>query len=260
MNVIADKYKTGMRNKLSMYSSLLDFRYKNLCVKTNQEALLPIEIKTKNRDLPLEEVAQIGIMDDEHFLVAPTTPNMLQPICQAFLTTHPQLKQEIILLDQQEDLDPETKAVIEMNKEIMKEQTGEELPPLQALLLTTPEVNDNLKDRLDDAVSVLKKQCEVKYQKELLDNKKRMAISMTGAAPKDLDNANKELDQMYDQCWQIVEELTAAELADIADANRLYHLREEERNRVEVNDPYGNMSEHDKKAAFTYNPNAEFEE
>lgn len=260
MNLIADRYQTSLRDKLGMYASLLDFRYKNLCIKTYPEALLPVEVKTKMGETKLEEVAMTGIMDDEHFLVVPKEQRDMMQVCHAFLMAHPQLKQEIVELDKSEDLDEETKSEIETHREIMKAQTGEDLPPINGLVLTTPEINDDMMDQMDKAVDALEKQCEVKFQAELADHKARMLISMTGAEPKELDKANSDLDDMYDKCWEIVEDMTLTMHNDIAHANELYHEREEEKNRQNSNDPRNNMSDHDQKVAFSYNPNAAFEE
>lgn len=260
MNPISDKYQASLRDKLGMYASLLDYRYKNLCIKTHPEALLPIEVNTKMGETKLEEVAIAGIMDDEHFLVVPKEQRDMMQVCHAFLMAHPQLKQEIIELDKSEDLDPETKSDIETHREIMKAQTGEDLPPINGLLLTTPEINDNMKDQMDKAVDALEKQCEVKFQAELIDHKTRMAISMAGAEPEELDKANSDLDDMYDKCWEIVEDLGIEMHNEIANANELYHEREKEKIIQNSNDPRSRMSEHDQKAAFTFNPNAAIEE
>lgn len=261
MNVIADRYQTSLRDKLTMYASLLDFRYKNLCVKTNSEALLPIEVKTKAGDMPLEKVAQVGIMDDEHFLVIPNNQGMMMQVCHAFLMAHPQLKQEVKELDfASEDLDPETKSEIEFNKAMIKDQTGEEMPPVNGLFLTTPEVNDDMKDQLDNAVDGLKKQCEVKFKKEHVDHKSRMALSMGGANPTDIRKANDMLDDMYNNCWKMVEDLTNDTHQDIDEANMRYHRRQEEMLRAQSKDPRDLMSQHDQEAAFSFNPGSAIEE
>lgn len=258
MNPSTGKYKTSLIEKLGMYTSLLDFRYKNLCIKTHPEALLPIEVEAGAIPERLEDIAQVGIIDDEKFLVIPNNQSMMSKVCQAFIKSHPQLKQEVVQMDISDDLDPETKAEVETQRESYKQQTGEDLPPIYALILTTPEVDDNMKDTMDKSVDALEKQCEVKYQKELIEFKSRMAISLASQGAEDLDKANSELDDIYNNCWKQVEEITESMHSEIADANIRYHKRKDV--ETELPNPHSNMSNHDQEAAFTYKFGAPIEE
>lgn len=257
MNPTTDKYKTILQSKLMTYASLLDFRYKCLCVKTSPEALLPIEVSTPQGDLPLEKVAKIGIMDDEHFLIVPILQDLLIPIAQSFMTHYPQLKQEFIDLDMSENVDPEIREQYEDAKRILKEQTGEDMPTVRMLQLTTPEINDDVKKQLDTSVDTLEQMCKVKFQAELTKSKSDTMRALA-KDPRSVDDANRELDKTYNNCWQQVNRYTMEEKQAIDEANYRYHQREQERQKQI--DPTASMSEEDKKAAFSYNPNAPIEE
>lgn len=257
MNPITDKYKTMLDGKLLTYASLLDFRYKCLCVKTSPEALLPIEVSTSEGDMPLEKIAKIGIMDDEHYLIAPLSQDMLTPICKAFLSRYPQLKQELKDLNLSENIDPETRDEYEATKMILKQQTGEDLPPIRVLELTTPEVDDDMKKQLDQSVDALKQMCKAKFQTELANCKAETSRALA-RDPQELQKANNELDIIYNKDWNIVEHYSQKEKEDIADANNRYNQRKLE--KLKEKDPLAGMSENDRKAAYTYNPNNPIEE
>lgn len=256
MNPITDKHTTKLRGLLLTYASLLDFRYKCLCVNATPEALLPIEIKTTQGDIALEKVCQIGIMDDEHYLVAPISQDMLIPIAQAFMKRYPQLRQEFVDMELTDNIDPEEREQYEEAKRMVKEQTGEDLPPLRMLQLTTPEINDDMKKQLDISVDTLEKMCKAKFKEELTKCKANAAKDLANF-PEKIDIANKELDNTYNECWELVQGYTMQEKEIIAEANKRYHQREEK--KQEEKDHNAGMSEQDKKAVFTYNPNSVIE-
>lgn len=258
MNQIIDSCASQLQSKLSTIASLLAYRYKCLCVKTSPEALLPIEVKTSKGDLPLEQVSKIGIMDEEHFLIAPLVQDILPNICEAFLMHYPQLKQELLDLDVSSNIDPEIREEYESAKEMLKQQTGEDMPPVRMLQLTTPDINDDIKDQLDKSVDVLYNQTKVRFRKELEEQKVKLLKSLSQKYPKDVEEGNRKLDQTHVQIWRIVEDYTQEIHSDIADENFKYNERQKAKEAA--SDPQAAMSEEDKKAAFTYNPNASNEE
>lgn len=227
MNVKVDQIKTSMRGKLMPYSSMLDYRYKNLCVKTSTEALLPIEVKVDNRELPLEQCAKSGIVDDEHFMIAPTDQALVTPVCQAFLETHPQLKQDLYNPVDNPYISQATREKLRNDIRLFKEMTSEDLVLPQVLILTTPEVNDDEKDALNNTVDVLKKQCEVLYKKEYTRFKTELQAALVKSNPDEINSANKELDDEYNKLWQDVEKYTMEERQAIEEANQRYHERQE---------------------------------
>lgn len=241
MNVYVDKVKTAMRARLIPYGVMLDYQYKNLCVKTSTEALLPVEVEVGNVAQPLEKVAQVGIVDDEHFQIAPQDASYITAICAGFFKTHPQLKQEVIDPLNSPFASEETKAKVRELNDMMGEQIGEQPSMPQLIILTTPEVNDNMKKLLLESVDVMLKQCEVLYQKELTEAKAKVAYALSEQDPLDLKQANKELDEEYDKHWSGVEDCTKQMRQDIEDANKRYH----ERHHQEEFKEHGGMSAED---------------
>lgn len=229
MNVKVDQIKMSMRGKLMPYSAMLDYRYKNLCVKTSTEALLPVEVKFGEKELPLEDVAKAGIIDDEHFMIAPTNIGYVTAVCQAFIETHPQLKQELFDPVENPYISQASREKIRNQKQIFREQMNEELILPQVLILTTPEVDDDSKDALNNTVDVLKKQCEVLYKKEYTRFKTELQAALVKSSPDEINSANKELDDEYNKLWQDVEKYTMEECQAIEEANQRYHERKMQR-------------------------------
>lgn len=233
MNPYADQAKMALRAKLMPYGALLDYRYKNLCVKTSTEALLPVEVEVDETSMTLEQCAKSSIVDDEHFLIAPLTLSLVLPVCNAFLETHPMLLQK--LYDPQECpyIPAAQRNELKRQKELFFEQMGEELVLPEVLVLTTPEVDDDTKDHLNNMVDVLYKQCEVLYKKEYT----RISADMNAQlARKDISairDANKALDSEYESLWRDIEKYTQEERQAIEEANQRYRERKQERERQE---------------------------
>lgn len=247
MNVKVDQIKLAMQGKLLQYYSLLDFRYKSLCVKTNQEALLPIEVTVGKIEYPLEKVAQVAIIDDEHYLVAPPEQSLILPICEAFAKILPQLSQEVIDPMDNPYSSEEARNQVKGMLKIYKDQTGEDLKLPDNIILTTPEVNDDMKDVLDNSVKSLKSQCEVLYKKELKAMKVDLAKALAKEDPEELKKGNDELDKEYEKLWNEVEKITTEEIRIIEEANQRYHQREEARLRAQHN----GLSEADDKVVHS---------
>lgn len=236
MNPYVDKMKMQMRTKLMQYATLLDFRYKNLCVETSSEALLPIEVTVGKNDYTIEQVAKSAIIDDEHYLIAPVSPSFLHPISKAFLKTHPQLKQEFYDPMDNPYSSDESKASLKMQKEMFREQMGEELTLPQILILTTPEVNDDTKDQLNKTVDALKEQCRALYEKELMKHKADLNVKMAQAKTDEIVKANQELDDEYKKLWRDAEMCTEEERQIIVKANQRYHDRQKQNEHDETMD------------------------
>lgn len=238
MNIYLDQVKTAMRAKLIPYGVMLDYQYKNLCVKTSTEALLPIEVKKNNTEVTLEAVAKVGIVDDEHFQIAPFDASFTTAICEGIFKTHPQLKQEVIDPLDSPYASEETKAKVRELNKMMSEQIGEQPSTLQLIILTTPEVNDKMKKLLLESVDMMLKQCEVLFQKELTEAKANIAYAMSEQDPQDLKKANDELNEEYGKHWGSVQESTEQIRQDIEEANKRYH----ERHHQEEFKEHGGMS------------------
>lgn len=228
--LILDQVKMAMNAKLMPYGALLDYRYKNLCVKTSTEALLAIEVRINNSELPLEDCAKAGIVDDEHFMIAPASQELVNPVCQAFLQCHPQLKQELYTPTSNPYISEATRNKIKRDMEIFKEQTGEDLVLPQILILTTPEIDDNQKDVMNKSVDALEKQCEVLYKKEYAKFKAELSAKLADKDVRTAEECEKAFDNEYQKLWMDVEKYTEEERMAIDEANQRYHNRKEGNN------------------------------
>lgn len=225
MNIHLDKAKAAMRAKMTSYSAMLDYRYKNLCVKTTTEALLPIQVERGNAEVPLEAVAKAVIVDDEHYMILPNSVGLESAICYAFMKTHPQLRQEVYDAMHNPYADESIRASVTREKEMFRERTGEDLLLPNVLILTTPEVNDDARNVLDKSVDALRTSCEVLCRREYSQYKSEMNIAMASDKPEDIKSANEDYDAEYDKLWQDVEKITDEEHQVIEEANKRYHQR-----------------------------------
>lgn len=230
MNPYADQAKMALRAKLMPIGALLDYRYKNLCVKTSPEALLPVEVNVAEKTLNLEQCAKSGIIDDEHYQIAPLNLSLVTPVCSAFMMAHPMLLQKLYDPLECPYIPEAQRNELKRQKEMFREQMGEELVLPEILILTTPEVDDDTKDSLNGMVDALYKQCEVLYKKEHVRVAAEMNAALARKDASEVREANKALDSEYDSLWRDVEKATDEERQAIEEANQRYHERKQQSN------------------------------
>ena len=83
------------QKRMSGYIALLNYRFKNLCVKADIAVLLPVSIYADGEELNIEDVANVNMPDDYQLGVYPKEENDLQSIIQGIYEAHPEFKMEM---------------------------------------------------------------------------------------------------------------------------------------------------------------------
>ena len=178
-----------MKNKMSGYAVLLQYRYMNLCVKAEAASLLSISVvDDEGDDNDLESVAVATLANDYQFEIYPHEPKMVFAICKGIKEAHPEFK-----------MDTRT------------EEGDEESEENQVVIVCTmPEVNKDRHDTLIDGVGMLYDQCKAKLDANHAVYKTRVTAKLVGSSEGDIQEAEDELEKVYkmhdDICLQYKEE------------------------------------------------------
>ena len=188
------------------YIALLNYRFKNLCVKADIAVLLPVSVYADGEELNIEDVANVNMPDDYQLGVYPKEENDLQSIIQGIYEAHPEVKMEMKSTDDSEES--------------------------KFLLYTMPEVDKNRRDFLINGVKGLYEECQVRMDAVYAGFQTRLAELMTNASAQDVEDANKALEEAYDKCNNIVDELYSKKQQEIEEGYQRY-LEEKERQQEE---------------------------
>ena len=178
-----------MKNKMSGYVVLLQYRYMNLCVKAEAAALLSVSvIDDEGEENNLENVAMASLANDYQFEIYPHHPKTVFAICKGIKEVHPEFK-----------MDTRT-----------EESDGETEEKQVVIVCTMPEVNKDRHDTLIDGVGMLYDQCNALLKTNHAVYKTRLTAKLVGYPEKDVQEAEDELEKVYkmhdDTCLQYKEE------------------------------------------------------
>ena len=190
-----------MKNKMSGYAVLLQYRYLNLCVKAEPVALLSISVvDNEGEEYDLESVALASKTNDYQFELYPHDQKMVFAICKGIKEAHPEFK-----------MDTRT-----------EESDGESEENQVVIVCTMPEVNKDRHDVLIDGVDILYDQCKAKLDANHATYKTRLTAKLVGASESDVQEAEDELEKVYkmhdDTCLQYKE----AKVKEIEEAYQRY--------------------------------------
>ena len=190
-----------MKNKMSGYAVLLQYRYMNLCVKAEAASLLSISVvDDEGDDNDLESVAVATLANDYQFEIYPHEPKMVFAICKGIKEAHPEFKMDT----RTEGGDGETE-----EKQVV-------------IVCTMPEVNKDRHDALIDGVGMLYDQCKAKLDTNHTVYKTRLTPKLVGLSEEDAQKAEDELEKVYkmhdDTCLQYKE----AKIKEIEEAYQRY--------------------------------------
>ena len=172
---------------LSNQSAQFAYRMKNLCVKAEEVALLPVEILIEGEFQKLESCATIGKKDDYSFMVFPNYEEDLETMGKGIFRVHPEFKQKIESM-QVDSVDEAGK-----NKSM----------DVHYILLTMPEVDDDRYDVLKDGVKVCYEECKARM--EVLNRKAdaKFAELTIGDTDEDVKKLKAAREKLNEQCMVI---------------------------------------------------------
>lgn len=203
MNTYLIKQINTTQQKMGAYISLLDFRYRNLCVKAEPASLLPVTVETGGGELNLEEVASVAIPDDYQIAVIPNIQNYLSTIMRAIFDAHPEFKLEVKDLNEDEE-----------------KKDDEE--PEKYLLYTMPEVDKDRRDFLNNGVKGLHKECKIRIDAEYAAGQTRFLEAQPYSSEKDMKQAADDLKDILDECKDKADEMLQLKLEEIEEAYQRY--------------------------------------
>lgn len=215
INTLLEEAKTKMSGYLALYS----YNLMNLCIKAEPASLLSFEVDNGGELTPLENVAQSFRPDEYHFIIIPIEDKLLKNIGMAIAKSHPEFKQEVKQLDEDDSDENVTKY----------------------LYVTMPEVNDDRYKALTDAVDVLSQDCknrlELTHQKYSVELSSRLITS-----PKEeQDEAKDSLNDLYDNICVVCDDYRDKKLKEIEEAHQQFvsHKTQEEEKKKNEEKAHG---------------------
>ena len=190
-----------MKNKMSGYAVMLQYRYMNLCVKAEPVALLSFTVTDdEGEESNFEDVASASLANDYQFEIYPHDPKMVFAICKGIKTAHPEFK-----------IDTRT------------EESDEESEENQVVIVCTmPEVNKDRHDLLIEGVDTLYDQCKAKLDANHAAYKTRLTAKLVGSSEDDIQEAEDELEKVYKTHDDICLEYKEEKVKEIEEAYQRY--------------------------------------
>ena len=235
MNTLLIKHINDTQQKMGAYLSLLDLRYRNLCVKADPLALLSVTVNTGHEQLNLEEVANVSRPNEFQLAIYPNISNYMQDIIRGVFEAHPEFRLDI------KDLNEDRKnreAEKKNQRESQKNRPEEDEPDMsnlgldrifdedsqetKYLLYTMPKVNDNRHDFLDNGVKALHQQCVVRLDAEYAAGLRKFSEVEMYSSEKDMAEARQDLNDILDDVKDKANEILLEKQQEIEEAYRHY--------------------------------------
>ena len=226
MNTLLIKHINDTQQKMGAYLSLLDLRYRNLCVKAEPLALLPVTINTVHEELNLEDVANVSKPDEYHLAIYPNTSNYMQDIIRGVFEAHPEFKLDIRDLNEDrkksQDVAPEEDDAPDMSNLGLDNIFDEDSQETKYLLYKMPEVNKDRHDFLDNGVKALHQQCMVRLDAEYAAGQKKFNEVEMYSSEKDMAEARQDLKDILDDVKDKANQILMEKQQEIEEAYRHY--------------------------------------
>lgn len=192
-----------LADKLTNLVAMMDYKFKNICVKAEEVSLLPITARIEGEDKKLEECATIAKEDDYHFMIFPKYDEDMQDVAVGIARAHPEFLQERKSM-------PVT----------VHDRDGKERDiDANYILLTMPVVDDDRYDVLKQAVDVEYNLCKEQMEGANFVAQGKFATLSTSETKEDLDILKEELDKLNDEWNGKRDDIYNAKLQEIEDAH-----------------------------------------
>lgn len=240
------------QEKMQAYVTMTEFHYAQICIKHEPASLIPIGIDYEGEVKKLEEMADIyfpeGEDDYDIIYILPKENLYLGPIAEGIITVHPEFKIDIFSHCDEGNTDDE------QNKEQMGSGFAHKEDPEEVftknedeleddvkyyyIRLTMPPVNKKRRDFCHEQVKQIFNYTKVKLDKEKVVMKANVAPKTIGYTDKELDEVNKAMDKIYDDCLKQAEDMRNDKDDEIEMAyNKFVEMYgEDESDSVSIND------------------------
>ena len=188
------------KRKMSGYAALMNYRFQNLSVKAEAEALLSFTANVSGEEVPIEKVARARLAAgrDDQFEIYPHDNSLLLPVIKGLFQAHPEYKIETPQIQDSED------------------------PEERYILATMPEVDDNRHDLLMDAVSVLSDACDSQIEATFTLYTGKIVALLAQAKPEEMDEAKNALEDIHNQHKDLCKQFREQKEKEIEDAHQEY--------------------------------------
>ncbi len=223
----------SLGEKYTNYIGVMDFRFRNLCIKSDPMALLSVKVLIEGELQNIEQCADVGKDNDYQFIVFPKYEEDLGQIAKGILEVHPEFKIEGKTLP------------VESTDENGNDQTVD----VKYLLLTMPVVNDDRYKVLKDGVDAIYQDCKIQMESANNISKAKFAELALGETKEDLDKLDKELKKLNKQWNEQRDKIHQAKLDDIEEAHNkwLAEQAEQMQQRTEQENARGEEAAHSMK-------------
>lgn len=196
---------TEVQGKMSGYAALLYYRYCCLCVKADPISLLAVEVQVDGTAQNIEDVANVSSPRADQLAIYPNDQRQLFNISKAVKQVHPEFKIE------EEDTPEEDGG-----------GTNDEGVADKHLLCTMPEMNDDRRKVLKDAVKALYDEAIGKIDVNNTLFSERIALKLAGAEGKEIDEAKDALKELNDKHKEMCDNYKKAKEEEIEEAYKAY--------------------------------------
>lgn len=197
------------KGKMNGYVALLMLRYGNLCVKADATSLLSATIRVKGQDQNIEQVADVGILQEDVLAVVPKESDIIQDIGKGIMKAHPEFKMDIVKVENCKD---------ENDK---------------YLTFTMPEVDKARHDLLMEGVDTLNSQCTTKLNAIYSLYTARITEKMINMDPETIKKVTDMLKEIFDFYNDTCKTQTDNKKKEVEDAYQKY-LADKEAKKQEM--------------------------
>lgn len=223
----------SLAEKYTNYIGIMDFRFRNLCIKSDPMALLSVKVLIEGELRNIEQCADVGKDNDYQFMVFPKYEEDLGQIAKGILEVHSEFKVE-----------GKTMPI-----ESVDENGNDQTVDVKYLLLTMPVVNDDRYKVLKDGVDAIYQDCKIQMESANNISKAKFAELAPGETKEDLDKLDKELKRLNKQWNEQRDKIHQAKLDDIEEAHNkwLAEQAEQMQQRTEQENARGEEAAHSMK-------------
>ncbi|MBR1768436.1 MAG: ribosome recycling factor [Prevotella sp.] len=189
----------SLAEKYTNYIGIMDFRFRNLCIKSDPMALLSVKVLIEGELQNIEQCADVGKDNDYQFMVFPKYEEDLGQIAKGILEVHSEFKVE-----------GKTMPI-----ESVDENGNDQTVDVKYLLLTMPVVNDDRYKVLKDGVDAIYQDCKIQMESANNISKAKFAELAPGETKEDLDKLDKELKRLNKQWNEQRDKIHQAKLDEI---------------------------------------------
>ena len=225
MNAHLLKEIQNASSKFGAYYGLLDFRYKNLCVKSDGTSLMSVSVMANGYECNIEEVAMVSQPNEFQLAVIPNEDMYLKDIVKGIFEAHPEFKMKMMLRtdDGAEELGNDQEEGADTQKQGQK-----------YILYTMPVVDKDRHDLLTEGAKALHRECRSKIEIVNFDAQNKLLEGSFISNQTDMEEAEAQLDKVYKQSKEMADQLLEQKLEEIEDAYQKYL---EDKSENEEEDP-----------------------